>query len=249
MYQRERIDTILKIIHENGYVTVKHLCEVLDYSKATINRDLNLMQQQKLIERSYGGVELTEKKDTPLPFRYHKMKNEKKRICKAAADLVKDDDTIFIDSSSTTEYLAPFLTDKKNITVITSNIAIVSYLSDYSNIKTICLGGEIFEPPSMLGGDLCVQNAMLYKADKVFFSTHSISENGELGGSGIYNLILNVMAKNSDKIIYLADRSKINLRSSSIVMTMNDIDTIVIDYKFSDDIKSKYPHIEFIEVK
>lgn len=248
MYQKERVDKILSLLKQSGYVNVKYLCDEIGYSKATINRDLNYMAKKNLIVRSYGGVELTEKKEVPLMFRYHKMKSEKKRMCKAAAALVYDGDVIFIDASSTTEYIAPYLTDKKDITVITNNIAIIMYLSDFSNIKTICLGGEILEPPSMLGGDLCVKNAMEYKADKFFFSTHSIHNTGELGCIGKYNLILNVMARNSEKVVYLVDHKKINLQSKSVVMTANDIDTIITDHIFSDKFKEKYNHIEFIEI-
>lgn len=248
MYQKERIDTILGILRENGYVNVKYLCDKIGYSKATINRDLNLMAKQKLIVRSYGGVELVEKQDIPLVFRYHKMKKVKKRICKAAAELVKDGDVIFIDPSSTTEYMAPYLVDKKNITVITSNIALVAYLSDFSEIKTVCLGGEIFEPPSMLGGDLCVKNALEYKADKFFFSTHSINDDGELGGGGRYNLIANVMAHNSKEVIYLVDHEKINLPSKSVVMTADSVDIIIADYTFDENFKEKYNRTKFIEV-
>jgi len=248
VYQKERIDTILGILRENGYVNVKYLCDKIGYSKATINRDLNLMAKQKLIIRIYGGVELVEKQDIPLVFRYHKMKKAKKRICKAAAELVKDGDVIFIDPSSTTEYMAPYLVDKKNITVITSNIALVAYLSDFSEIKTICLGGEIVEPPSMLGGDLCVKNALEYKADKFFFSTHSINDDGELGGGGRYNLIANVMARNSKEVIYLVDHEKINLPSKSVVMTADSVDIIIADYTFDENFKEKYNRTKFIEV-
>lgn len=248
MYQKERVDKILSILHENGYVNVKYLCDEIGYSKATINRDLNYMAKQKLIVRSYGGVELIEKQSIPLAFRYHKMKNEKKRICKAAAELVKDGDIIFIDSSSTTEYMSPYLVNKNDITVITSNISVVMYLSDFCNIKTICLGGEIVEVPSMLGGDLCVKNAMEYKADKFFFATHSISDNGEIGGSGSYNLLVNMMARNSNKVIYLVDHDKVNLRSKSVVMTADSVDIIITDHIFNDAFKSKYSRIEFIEV-
>ena len=176
------------------------------------------------------------------------MKKVKKRICKAAAELVKDGDVIFIDPSSTTEYMAPYLVDKKNITVITSNIALVAYLSDFSEIKTICLGGEIVEPPSMLGGDLCVKNALEYKADKFFFSTHSINDDGELGGGGRYNLIANVMARNSKEVIYLVDHEKINLPSKSVVMTADSVDIIIADYTFDENFKEKYNRTKFIEV-
>ena len=113
MYQKERIDMILNILRENGYVNVKYLCSKIGYSKATINRDLNLMEKQKLIHRSYGGVEIVENKDVTLEFRYHKMKNEKKNICKAAANMVKDGDIIFIASSSTAEFMIYYLLDKR----------------------------------------------------------------------------------------------------------------------------------------
>lgn len=248
MYQKERVDKILKILRENGYVNVKYLCNEIGYSKATINRDLNYMEKRKLVVRSYGGVELVEKQDIPLVFRYHKMKAEKKRICKAAAELVKDGDVIFIDPSSTTEYITPYLVNKNNLVVITSNIAIVTYLSDFSNIKTFCLGGEIFEPPSMLGGDLCVKNAMEYKADKFFFSTHSINDNGEIGGSGVYNLLTNVMARNSKEVIYLVDHEKVNLTSKSVVMTVDNVDIVITDYIFNQEFKQKYSDTKFIEV-
>lgn len=248
MYQKERTDMILKILHENGYVNVKYLCDEIGYSKATINRDLNYMEKQKLIVRSYGAVELVDNKKVQLEFRYHKMKREKMKLCKAAAELIKDGETIYIDASSTTEFMAQYLVEKKDLTIITDNMAIVSYLSRFSNIKVICLGGEIIEPPSMLGGDLCVKNAMSYKADKFFFATQSINEKGEIGCSGAYNLLLNVMAQNSNEVVYMVDHSKINIPAKTVVMTVDSVDIILSDYAFSGKFKEKYKHIKFIEI-
>ncbi len=248
MYQKERIDIIEQILRENGYVSVKYLCTQLGYSKATVNRDLNVMEKMKKVIRSYGGVELAEKTIVPLAFRYHKMKREKKKMCKAAAELVRDGDTIFIDASSTTEYMAPYLTGKEGITVITNNISAVAYLSEFTNIRTICLGGEIFEPPSMLCGDLCVKNTMEYKANKMFFAAESLNENGEIGGGGRYNLHLNAMAKNSKMVIYLCDHEKINIPSATVVMRLSDVDTVITDYSFDEQFKAEYKNVTFIEV-
>ena len=103
MYQKERMDEIYDILKKNGYVTVKYLVQQLGYSNATVNRDLNVMENQKRIRRSYGGVELSEAKSVPLIFRYHKMKSIKNKMGKAAADLIADGDTVFIDGSTTTE--------------------------------------------------------------------------------------------------------------------------------------------------
>ena len=140
MYQKERMDEIYDILKKNGYVTVKYLVQQLGYSNATVNRDLNVMENQKRIRRSYGGVELSEAKSVPLIFRYHKMKSIKNKMGKAAADLIADGDTVFIDGSTTTECIGRYLTDKKELTVITNNAALVLYLSEYP-IRVICLGG------------------------------------------------------------------------------------------------------------
>ncbi len=249
MRQKERIAMILNILKENGYVNVKYLCSEIGYSKATINRDLNFMEKQKLVHRSYGGVELVENRNMyiPLEFRYHRMKNEKKNICKVAADMVKDGDTVFIPSVTTGENIVRYLLNKKDITVITNNMSIIRLLSDFPNIKSICLGGEIVESPSMLGGDLCIKNILTYKADKMFFSMLSINDKGEIG-EDIYNLVLNAMAQNSKEIICMVDHSKINKPFKTVAMTVDDVDVILSDYTFSDEFKNRYKNTRFIEV-
>ncbi|MBR2020854.1 MAG: DeoR/GlpR transcriptional regulator [Clostridia bacterium] len=249
MYQKERVDRIMQILREKGYVSVKYLCGEVGYSKATVNRDLNFMEKQKMITRSYGAVEIIEKKDVELEFRYHKMKREKLKLCKAAAELVNDGDIVFVDSSSTTEFIAQYLIKKNDVTVITSNTAVVSYLGGFSNIRIICLGGEIMEPPSMLGGELCVKNAMEYKADKLFFSSHGINDDGEIGGGGGYSLLLNVMAKNSKEVIYLVDHTKINLDSRHVIMTADKLDVIISDCDFSESFREKFGKIKYIKIE
>ena len=248
MYQKERIDSILEILKANGYVTVKFLTENLHYSTATINRDLNVMEKQKLVQRSYGGVELIKREGVALPFRYHKMKSAKAKIGKAAADLVEDGDVIFIDGSTTTEFMGKNLLNKKDITVITNNLAMVTFLSEYG-IEVRCLGGKVVEKPYMLDGNDTVENAMKYNADKMFFSTSAISDGGVISSASGYYLLHKVMAANSKKRYYLADHEKINVNSPMNLFDLSDIDAIITDYIFSDDTKSEYKNTQFIEVK
>ena len=82
---QKRIDVILDIINEKGFVTVKYLCDELHYSKATINRDLNELQAKKLIIRTHGGAESASKKFAPLVFRIHKNKDIKAVLAAEAA--------------------------------------------------------------------------------------------------------------------------------------------------------------------
>ena len=249
MYQKERLEDIMNIVKRYGYVTVKYLVGELHYSNATINRDLNILEKQKKIRRSYGGVEFVEKSGVALPFRYHKMRSEKLKIGKRAAEFVKDGDVIFIDASTTAEYMAEFLRDKQDLTVITNNIALVMRLCEY-NVRVICLGGEIVEMPCMLGGELAVESAMKYRVNKMFFASTSISEKGEIMEMGDYYLLHRIMLGNAQEIYYLADHEKIvkSVPSAKILCNLHSVKGVISDYEFPQKLQSEYAATQFIQV-
>lgn len=246
MFRKERHDAILAEMKKHGYVTVKYLTQKLHYSTATLNRDLNELEKQRIVKRSYGGAELVEHQGIPLPYRYDKMRVEKRLIGHTAADFVKPGDTIFIDGSTTSQSMAQFLTGIEGIKVITNNMALVGFLSEYG-VDVVCLGGRIQESPSMLNGDITVMNAAAYRADKMFFSTGGVSDTGRIG-SGCYNLLCNTMAQNSDKIFFLVDHDKINVKTPLFLFDFSRVDYVISDYAFSAETKSKYPNTEFVFV-
>lgn len=245
MYSSERIQQILKILEEYNYVTVKYLVKTMNYSNATINRDLNMLEKQGRITRTYGGVELVKNKFIPMEFRYHKMKHEKRLIAKAAAKYIEDGDTIFIDASTTTHFLKDFLADKLNLTVITNNISLVSSLS-LSGIKVICLGGEIHDAPHCLYSDITLENASEFRADKLFFSASSFDEDGTVGGDLI--LFYKTMIENSKKVFFLADRDKYNKDAPRVVCDFSVIDYVISDFDFPEETKEKFTS-KFIKVE
>ena len=246
MYQNERLDKIVELLGKYSYVSVKFLTDELDYSTATINRDLNLLQKKGLIKRSYGGIELVESVNiAPLPFRYHKMQHIKDRLGKAAAELISDGDTVFIDGATTTESIGKYLSGKKDITVITNNVALFLYLSER---KTDCviLGGRTMESPFILGGNEVEANALKYKADKMFFSSSGFTESGEIHADGEYELLRRIMRSNSKECYYLADHNKRNDDVKKVLFGFNDISGVISDYDFSDGTKKKYQNTLFI---
>lgn len=249
MHQKERIDTITQILEKNGFVTVKHLIDELHYSSATVNRDLNYMQNQGIVKRSFGGVELAEEKRTPLYFRYSKMRPIKNKLGKIAAELVKNKDTIFIDCSTTAQYVGKYITDKKELTVITNNLSVASFLSEY-NLNSICLGGQIVEPPYMMYSAQTVENARMYSADKFFFSAGGITEDGKIccAESEIHTLLIETMMANSREKILIFDHEKVRQQGNRYLATFDDIDVVITDFRFSKEVKNKYKNTKFIEL-
>ena len=160
MSQKLRQEQILHILDQRGYVTVRYLTNALHYSPATINRDLNAMQAMHLVKRSYGGVEAEDRSHhLPLPQRQLYMKREKQHNARVAADLIKNGETICLDGSTSVQYIAPFLADKKELRVITNNMRLAVELGEY-DIEVVCLGGRISEKPHVLGGDETVEKRL-----------------------------------------------------------------------------------------
>ncbi len=247
MFQKERMDKILSLLHCYGYVTVKYLTETLYYSTATINRDLNALEKMGKVKRTYGGVELATPQTVPVLFRYEQGKPEKKRIARTAAELVQDGEIIFMDGSTTVQYMSEYLLEKKKITVITNNTALSSFLSEYG-IDVIVLGGRVMESPYMLAGKDTVETASHYKADKLFFSTAFVSSDGEMSyTSDIYFSMHRTMIRNSQKTFYLVDHEKVDRPGAKAVLgDFSLIDCVISDHTFDPSIRARFPHLEFI---
>lgn len=249
MTQKERMRAIEQILKANGFVTVKYLTGELCFSTATINRDLNTMEKRGIVKRSYGGAELAQPKSTPLHFRYSKMRPTKNQLGKAAAEFVKDGDTIFIDCSTTAQYMGQYLTAKKDLTVITNNITLASFLSE-CGVTAICLGGKIMEPPSMIYSAETVEAARKYGADKLFFSPTSITESGKIGASRYeeHILLIKTMMENAKETYMLCDHNKMDNTANRFLCDLGEISTAITDFAFSPEVKAKYPQVNFIEL-
>ncbi len=245
MNKKQRLDDVMALIKQNGYVTVKYLTEELHYSTATINRDLNLLEKQGLITRNYGGAEIKKTQAIPLVFRYHKMRYAKRKIASKAAEYIADGDTVFIDGSTTSQYMAQFILQKKNITVITNNTSLTSYLSE-NGIKCICLGGTVTEPPSMLGGPITLENAKRCKANKCFFATRGAFDDGKIGSTEMYYSLQIAMMENSDESFFLVDSGKINVPCNNVLCDFSQVDYVISDYDFK--CGDKFPNTKIIKV-
>ena len=244
---QKRTDKILGILKQQGYVTVKSLCEELHYSTATINRDLNDLQRQKLIVRHYGGAELVEKKGVPLVFRFHKMRPVKRAISKKAAELVKENMTIFIDGSTTAQYMAEYIQNIKNITVITNNLNLVTHLSE-AGVHCISLGGAIVEPPYMVGGEDTAAQASTYTADIAFFSVVGVSPEGVIYDGGGYYPLHKAMLARSKKSVLLVDHEKIGISGNRVLCDFSKVSTVISDFAFSHSVHQEFADTEFLQV-
>ena len=227
--EREReIINILKI--QDGFITVKELCEKLYASESSIRRDLTVLENRGFIKRTYGGAELITNFSNVIAFnqRSHHSIDAKKIIAKKAAKLVKDGNIIFLDQSSTAFYLANEIINNSSLTIITNNIEILCLLSN-SNLKVVSSGGFLSAEnrSCLIGNDAQSVFENTY-ADIVFFSTKSLSDDGIISDCTREEVIIrNSMLKNAAKKVFLCDSEKFGTKSAYKQCELSDIDYLI----------------------
>ena len=246
MYQQERMDEILKILKQNHYVTVDYLVQKIRYSPASIRRDLTLLEKQGLVKRSWGGVTYKDANVSPFIFRQHSMKTAKNAIAREAAKLIGNGDVIFLDGSSTTQYMGRYLIDKKGITVITCNMILANFLGEHG-IQTYCTGGKIVEHPGILGGELALETLSKFNIDVGFFSSTAFNLKGQIlsvSEAGVHNH--NCYRKYSKKLVYLCGSDKFETETHFVSMTLGDVDCFISDGKLPEKLREEYSKTKYI---
>ena len=244
MIPKQRQEQILALLKTEAYVTVKYLTRVLQYSTATVNRDLNEMQAQGLIKRCRGGAEAVNGKLPPFATRQFYMQKEKRRNASRAAQLIEDGDTVFLDASTTVQHIVPFLPEKKDLTVITNSLFLAAELSKHS-ISVISLGGRVVESPYVLDGEDTVDRAMKYRADKMFFSVNGITPDGKVGTS--HYLLHRVLLSNSGEAYLLTDRTKVSDTVKIVLCDFSRLAGVISDIDFPEETRIAYPGVRFID--
>lgn len=142
MFAYERKQQILDLLKIKKAISVEELCKTLYTSGATIRRDLQDLEKDRLIKRTHGGAVLLEgtSTETPLVLRESENSSQKQLISELAVKHISDGMTLFFDSSSTVSYIIRQLHQFQGLKVITNGIKTASLLSDYKNIKIYCTG-------------------------------------------------------------------------------------------------------------
>src|SRR5437667_331139 len=136
MRQAERLAAILERLSENGGVGVAELTSQLNTSAATVRRDLQLLQEQRLLSRTHGGaVAHGVLYELPLRYRGARHGDEKRRIAAEAAERVSEGMVVGLTGGTTTTEVARALSDRRRLTIVTNSLSIAAELAVRPNLK------------------------------------------------------------------------------------------------------------------
>lgn len=158
LFVEERRRVILDRLKQNGRVSVKALSDEMQVSAVTIRQDLRVLEEDGLLERTYGGaVRKTARQTSALPeppFDIRNMENlqEKTGIAAVAARMVREGDAVALDASTTAYALVPFLQKYKKLTIITNSLMIAQSFPDNPGIEVLIPGGRLRKDSMSLVG-------------------------------------------------------------------------------------------------
>ncbi|AJA46670.1 glycerol-3-phosphate regulon repressor [Clostridium pasteurianum DSM 525 = ATCC 6013] len=178
MFIEERHQHILDLLERDGKVLVKNLSAQFQVSESMIRKDLQVLEKNNLLQRTYGGainIKRTIVNAESFFKRVEKNTDLKEIIAKKACELIKDGDTIFLDASSISYLLAKLIVQSsKNITFITNMVEISSLLHRDLKMNIIFIGGD-YNP--FVGGNIgshSNEQIKLYRCNKSFIGCSGI---------------------------------------------------------------------------
>lgn len=229
MEYNDRKKDILDILYANGRVSVSELAKTLFVSEMTIRRDLTEMEKDGVIKRYRGGAVLnTVSNKMPIAQRFFVDEKEKIYLSKKAIGFLCDDLTIFIDSSSTCQYIIPYISRFKNITIITNSVNAL-LIASKSKIPCVLIGGKYSAHDMCLVGSIAEQYANAYNVDIAFFSSLGLSGDGIISDTDIeQTMIRKIIMSHSKKNIFLFEKCKVNKIYAYTVCSKSDVDEVII---------------------
>lgn len=234
----ERRSKIMSILYDKKSILVQEAAVTFGVTEETIRRDLKELENQGLLSRTYGGAVLSDDTKTEAPLEIREGINiaGKDSIGKYAARMINDGDTILLDASTSSLYVAKHIKSKKNLTVITNAERIILELSSCDDMTLISTGG-ILRNKSLSYVGHATENAIgNYYANKLFFSCKGFSPKRELTDSNEQESeIRKTMIRCSNQVIFLCDHTKFDKVGYVNTAKLSDIDIIITDTAFPDD--------------
>jgi len=228
----QRHERIRERLEACKIVSNSELSELLGVSEATIRRDLEWLEEQGLLERTHGGAILSQqmKFEPEYAARALAHPEEKRSIGAAAAALIEEGDTIFLNSGTTATQLIRHIPIGSKITVITNNLSAALEVREAS-FELILLGGSFYARSNAVIGHFATENLRQVYANKTLIGVDGISlKYGCTVPSNSEAEIVHLMIERTrGPVIVMADHSKWGVVSNFEIARLDQVHSLVTD--------------------
>ncbi|NPV40529.1 MAG: DeoR/GlpR transcriptional regulator [Anaerolineae bacterium] len=239
--RKKRVRNIINLINQRKEISVKEISDLMRVSNMTIRRDLDDLEQQGIIRRTHGGAVLLDPNTSMMDLyilgeQTTRNAEEKRQIGIKAASLIQPHETIFLDSGSTTPFIAKSLSYNLPITVLCYTFTNALEFYPRENTNLILLGGFLHRDSNIIHS---VENLELIRntrADKAFISTGGLDPKMGLTTYFDYEAaIKREMINSARQIILVTDSSKFGEINVVHFADLDKIDMIITDQGISEE--------------
>ena len=239
MYLPERHSKIIELAREGGRVLVDDLAQRLGVVPQTIRKDLNEICDRGLLTRTHGGALFPSGvENVEYEARRKIAAREKTAIGRAAAGIIPDNASLFINIGTTTEAVGQALLDHRGLMVITNNINVANSLRIYPSIEVVIAGGVVRGSDGGVVGEAAVDFIKQFKVDFAVIGTSAIDYDGALLDFDFREVkVTQAIVANARHIILVADSTKFERTAPVRIGHLSQIDTFITDRCGADAIR------------
>jgi DeoR family transcriptional regulator of aga operon len=228
---------ILEKLKKEGKVDITDLVEKMKVSGVTIRKDLKLLEDKNLLFRTRGGGSINNPYavDRPIQEKEFINSDEKKRIAKAAIELIGQTDSVMIGSGTTVFEMARMLSPAHHITVITPALKVGLELSNRANVEVLQLGGIIRPKSSSVAGAHAMRVLEEISCGILFIGVDGIDLDFGVSISNLAEATVNQkMIETAQTVVILADSTKFDRRGLGRICGFEQVHYIITDNKVAD---------------
>ena len=236
----ERQQTIVNHLKINQFARITELIDLVNYSEATVKRDLVVLEQSGLIRRVRGGAMLVDNQKIDVPYMmkitHLEEESEKRYIADIAANLIKDEMVLFLDSSTTSLHLVRNLGRFEGLQIITNGVITAAMLSEFTSAKVSIVGGKIVQKRATINGAKAYNDILTYAADLAIISCRGFDFNqGVTETHEGEALVKRAFRKQANHLMVLATQDKLEQRFIHQAIASHEIDYLVTSQKLTNE--------------
>lgn len=231
LFAEERREKILSLLNQHKRVLAKDLAETFQISIDTIRRDLSMMEEQGLLQKTHGGaIPKVKVRQSPQPSeqRYGEGSPEGNAIAKLAVSYIREKETVFIGSGSLSYVLLHYLPEQMPLTIVTNCMKVADALREREWIETFFIGGRL-KSSGNITDVLAHEFVRQFKFDLSFITGGGVSDEGIFVASPEVAAFGRAVFSVSRRRIGLATYHSIGNDGFARVGSTEDLDLLITD--------------------
>jgi DeoR family transcriptional regulator of aga operon len=229
--RKARLNQMVSAIVENASLDVRSLSEMFEVSEATVRRDLETLEQQRLVHRTHGGATTHAAfHDLPLSYKTAQDLPEKRRIAERAASLLDNARVIGMTGGTTVTEFARRLAAADGLTVITNALNIAAELASNPRLRVFAAGGEVRGSSQEAVGPSAEAFLSGYNLDVAFIGVDGVDARAGCTNYDPVGARVNAVLRDRARFnAVLADATKITRVALAPVCAMSEVDVLITD--------------------